>query len=398
LSRLLVLGGSPFQIPAIVHAARLGHHVITCDYLPDNPGHSYAHESYNISTTDCDGVLKLARERSVDGVLAFASDPAASTAAYVAAALGLPGLHVDAAVSLSNKVAFRAFLKRHGFKTPRFAAVTTLLEARLAATEIGFPLMMKPTDSSGSKGVTRITSVQELPPAFVHAREYARDPRVIMEQFVQRRGAQIAGDGLVVDGRLVFGCFGDEHFDRECCPHAPVGESFPGELTSGTRAELFRQLQRLFTLLGVRNLVFNLDAIVEADGDLLILEIGPRAGGHCLSTVIKAHTSVDLVDIAIRQALGIPVPETAYNGTPSGSHATWAIHSRRAGTLQGLQVEDEVAPYVTDIELTAPLGSTVRRFSSSRDILGLAVLAFPSNAVMSELLARMPELIRPLLQ
>jgi biotin carboxylase len=398
LSRLLVLGGSPFQIPAIVHAARLGHHVITCDYLPHNPGHALAHESYNVSTTDRDGVLTLARERRVDGVLAFASDPAACTAAYVAAALGLPGLDVEAAAVLSNKAAFRTFLKGHGFKTPDFAAATTLPEARRAAAEIGLPLMMKPTDSSGSKGVTRVTSFDELPAAFAYAREYARDPRVILEQLVHRRGHQIAGDGLVVDGNFVFGCFGDEHFDDECCPHAPVGESFPGELTPDVRAELFRQLQRVFTLLGVRNLVFNLDAIVDSDGRLLILEIGPRAGGHCIPTVIKYHTGVDLVDIAIRQALAMPVPKAAYEGQPTGSHATWVIHSRREGTLQGLQVEDELTPYVTDIKLTAPLGSPVRRFSCSRDILGNLLLAFPSTAAMHDLLDRMNDLIRPVLQ
>jgi biotin carboxylase len=397
LSRLLVLGGSPFQIPAIEHAVRLGHHVITCDYLPDNPGHAYAHESHNVSTTDRDGVLKLARERRVDGVLAFASDPAAYTAAYVADALGLPGLSVDAAGTLSNKAAFRAFLTRHGFKTPAFAAVTTLLEARQAAADIGFPLMMKPTDSSGSKGVTRVTNAGELAAAFAYAGEYARHPAVILEKFARRRGAQIAGDGLVVEGRVVFGCFGDEHFDGECCPHAPVGESFPGELGSEMRAELFRQLQRLFSLLAVRNLVFNLDAIVDAEGELLILEVGPRAGGHCIPTIIKAHTNVDLVDIAIRQALGVTVPAAAYEARPSGAHATWVIHSRRAGTLRGLHVEDEVAPYVTDIELTVPLGSKVRPFISSRDILGHAMLAFPSYAVMNDLLDRMSVLIRPVL-
>ena len=258
--------------------------------------------------------------------------------------------------------------------------------------------MMKPTDSSGSKGVTRIGALEDLPAAFAYARAYARDPRVILEEFVPRRGAQIAGDGLVVDGRLVFGCFGDEHFDGECCPHAPVAESFPGELTSERRAELFRQLQRLFTLLDVRDLVFNLDAIVNTDGDPMFLEVGPRAGGHSLPTVIKAHTGVDLVDISIRQALAIPVPSAAYDGKPTGSHATWVIHSRRAGTLKGLHVDDEVLPHVTDIELTARPGSEVRRFISSRDILGHAMLTFPSHAVMNDLLTRMHDLIRPVLQ
>lgn len=397
MSRLLILGGSPFQVPAIVHAARLGHHVITCDYLPDNPGHALAHESYNVSTTDGEAVLALARDRRIDGVLAFASDPAAGTAAHVSSALGLPGLGVAAAHCLSNKAAFRAFLKTHGFRTPEFAAVTSLAEAIEAASGIGFPVMVKPTDSSGSKGVSRVLCDADLPAAFAHALEYARDPRVIIEQYIPRAGAQIAGDGLVVEGRLVFGCFGDEHFDGECCTHAPVGESFPGQLSAATRATLFEQLQRLFTLLGVRNLVFNLDAMVDTDGNLVLLEIGPRAGGNCLPAVIKAHTGVDLVDIAIRQALGDTVCEAAYSGKPAGSHATWMIHSRREGILDGLHVDRDVAPCIQAIQLTAPRGAEVRRFQSSRDTLGYAVLSFPSTTTMTELLARMAEMIAPVL-
>jgi len=397
LSRLLILGGSPFQVPAIVHAARLGHHVVTCDYLPHNPGHCFAHESYNVSTTDRDAVLKLARERQVDGVLAFASDPAAITAAFVSSALGLRGSSVQAVHCLSNKVAFREYQKAHGFKAPRFAAVSSVEEAYEAAADIGFPLMIKPTDSSGSKGVSRIENHVDLEAAFQLAKEYARDPRVMVEQFVARRGRQIAGDGLVVEGRVVFGCFGDEHFDVECCPHAPVGESFPGHLSEATRVLIFRELQRLFTLLGVRNLVFNLDAIIDADGELVLLEVGPRAGGNCLPTVIKEHTGVDLLDIAIRQALGISVPEETYSGRPGGFHASWMIHSRRDGILDGLLVADEVAPYVRELELTAPYGSAVQRFRSARDTLGYAVLSFPSARAMSELLSQMGQSICPVL-
>jgi biotin carboxylase len=397
LSRLLILGGSPFQVPAIVHAARRGHHVITCDFLPHNPGHRYADESYNVSTTDCHAVLELARELQVDGVLAFASDPAASTAAYVASALNLPGCGVQAAHCLSNKAAFRAFLSTHGFRTPRFAVAATKEEAQEAATDIGFPLMMKPTDSSGSKGVSLVEHSADLDAAFLLAREYGRNPYVILEQFIARQGPQIAGDGLVVEGCLVFGCFGDEHFDLECCPHAPVGESFPGHLSETTRAQIFRQLQRLFTLLGVRNLVFNLDAMLDTDGELVLIEVGPRAGGNCLPTVIREHTGVDLVDIAIRQALGIPVPAAAYAGKPGGFHASWMIHSRSDGILDGLRVASEVAPYVRELELTASHGSAVQRFKSARDTLGYAVLSFPSARAMSELLAQMARTICPVL-
>ena len=83
MKKLLMLGGSMQQIPAIRRAKEMGHYVITCDYLPDNPGHKYSDEFYNESTTDLEGVLAVAEQLKIDGIVAYASDPAAPTAAYL---------------------------------------------------------------------------------------------------------------------------------------------------------------------------------------------------------------------------------------------------------------------------------------------------------------------------
>jgi biotin carboxylase len=152
--RLLMLGAAPMQVPAIRYAKGRGLHVITCDYRPDNPGHQWADESHNVSTTDADAVLALARERRVDGVVAYASDPAAPTAAFVAGRLGLPTNPYGAVLTLARKDRFRAHLHAHGFRCPAFAAVGDAAEAAAALPRLGLPVVVKPIDSSGSKGVT----------------------------------------------------------------------------------------------------------------------------------------------------------------------------------------------------------------------------------------------------
>ena len=103
MKKVLMLGGSLYQTFAIKEAVRLGYYVITCDYLPNNPGHKFAHESYNVSTTDKEAVLDLARKLHVDGVVAYASDPAAPTAAYVCEELGLPTSPYKSVEILSKK-------------------------------------------------------------------------------------------------------------------------------------------------------------------------------------------------------------------------------------------------------------------------------------------------------
>ena len=114
-----MLGGSLAQVPSIKKAKEMGLYVITCDYLPGNPGHRFADEYYNVSTTDKEQVLELAKTLDLDGVVCYASDPAAPTAAYVAEALGLPTSPYRSVDILCNKYKFRKFLKEHGFCTPK---------------------------------------------------------------------------------------------------------------------------------------------------------------------------------------------------------------------------------------------------------------------------------------
>ncbi|MFO7841296.1 MAG: hypothetical protein R6V48_03935, partial [Fidelibacterota bacterium] len=117
--RVLFLGAAYAQMPIIREAKNRGWYVITCDYLPDNPGHKLADEYYNVSTTDFEGVLYLAKKVKPDFVLAYASDPAAPTAAWVSEQLGLPNNNYKSVQLLSEKDLFRKFLAQNGFNTPK---------------------------------------------------------------------------------------------------------------------------------------------------------------------------------------------------------------------------------------------------------------------------------------
>jgi biotin carboxylase len=395
--RILILGASPFQIPAIRHAVTMGCEVITSDYLSQNPGHRFAHQSFNISTVDQEAMLKLAAGLAIDGILAYASDPAAPTAAYVSERLGLPGTDPQAVHILTNKPNFRGFLKRHGFKVPAFSMARSCKEATAAAEQIGYPVMVKPVDSSGSKGLSRVDARDSMPDAIRLALEYSRSRQAIIEQYVRRQGQQVAGDGLVLEGRLVFFGFGDEHFDERCSPFAPVGESFPGTLDNMKKYRLMAELQRLFILLGIKNLVFNLDAAFDDQGIPFLIDIGPRSGGNFIPQIIRHYAGCDLTDCAIRFALGMPVDPTACIATPKGYFSTWVIHSRRAGFFTSLAVSAEIEPNLIQHELWAVPGDQVDRYRSSKDALGCALLAFSSGQEMAEKLSKMNGMLYPII-
>lgn len=161
--KILLLGGSLFQIPSIKTAKKMGYHTIVCDFLPDNPGQHFADEYYQTSTTDKDAILALSRKLNIDGIVCYASDPAAPTAAYVAEKMGFPTSPYKSVELLSNKDKFREFLAAHHFHVPRAKgyAYEEFDQMMKEIEDFHFPVMVKPVDSSGSKGVEKLT----LPPA-----------------------------------------------------------------------------------------------------------------------------------------------------------------------------------------------------------------------------------------
>ena len=130
MKKILFLGGAPTQIPPIKYALEQGHHVITLDYLPNNPGHKLSHNFYNISTTDKEAVLEVAKAENIDAIVAYASDPAAPTAAYVSEKMGLPGNPYKSVEVLARKDLFREFLAKHNFNVPRSNAFYEEVKAK----------------------------------------------------------------------------------------------------------------------------------------------------------------------------------------------------------------------------------------------------------------------------
>ena len=129
MKRVLMLGGSNFQIPIIKKAKEMGLYVITCDYLPDNPGHKFSDEYHNVSTTDKEGVLELAKSLNIDGIVCYASDVSAPTAAYVAEKMKLPSQPYNSVYLLTHKDLFRKFLKENGFNVPKAQGYSCIEEA-----------------------------------------------------------------------------------------------------------------------------------------------------------------------------------------------------------------------------------------------------------------------------
>ncbi len=372
MKRVLMLGGSMQQIPAIRTAKEMGLYVITCDYLPDNPGHKYADEYYNVSTTDLDGVLELSRRLEIDGIIAYASDPAAPTAAYVAEKLGLPGNPYESVKICTEKDLFRAFLKEHGFNCPQAQGYRTYEEAYAEIDRFTFPVMVKPVDSSGSKGVVKIYNKGELRAAVEEALSYSRGKRFIVEEFIVKKGYQVSGDGFSYNGKLVFTSYGNELYSsaggtRE---YVALGEFWPSLLTPEQKEKVDDELQRLITALGMKTCAYNIEVILDENDIPYVIELGPRNGGSYIPQLIKYATGVDLVRYTILGALGEDCSELKMTET-EGVWSNYMIMSHVTGRFKGIRFEERFEKNnLLNVYCTAEPGDEVRPYRNTTDSMG----------------------------
>ncbi len=393
MKRILFLGATAMQIPPLRYAREQGHYVITADYKPDNPGHVFANEYHNVSTTDKSAVLELAKQLNIDAVIAYASDPAAPTAAFVGNELGLPSNPYSSVEILARKDLFRKFLLENNFNVPDSGSFYDIEEARLYAKTLILPVFIKPVDSSGSKGVTRLTEIANFDDAFSHALEFSREKKVVIEEQIVRHQNQVAGDGFVVDGKLVFRCWGNEHFDKLCNGLVPIGESFPAIHNEELLEIAHSETQRLLTLLGMKSGALNFDFVFTAEGKFYFLELGPRNGGNLIPEVTFYATGIDMVKYTVNAALGIDCSDLAM-APVKGYWASYIVHSLDDGLFDRLEVSERMKNKIVEQNILVKPGDQVNQFSGSHDTLGTMILRFDSAEEMLEMMDNMENDLR----
>lgn len=395
--RLLLLGGLRYLLPVIEAAHKEGYYVITCDYLPDNMAHKYSDEYHNVSIIDREAVLALARELRIDGILSFAVDPGVRTAAYVAEQMGLPAPGPYASVEiLQNKALFRQFLTEHGFRVPRAKGYTDAAAALREASEYRWPVIVKPVDSAGSKGVTRVDRIEDLPHSIEYAVRHSLSKAFIVEEFIEQAGFSSDSDAFSVDGRLQFVSFSSQRFDASAAnPYTPAAYSWPSSLSPAHEEELRSELQRLLSLLQMRTSIYNIEVRVGTDGKAYIMEVSPRGGGNRLSEMLRYATGVDLIANAVRAAVGDEV--CGLEQRPYDGH--WAeviLHSPSDGAFAGLSIAGEMMPHVVETDLWVQPGDRVRAFHGANDAIGTLVLRFDRAEELEARLASQGEWLQVL--
>ncbi len=385
MKRVLLLGGSRYLRPVIKAVHELGYYAITCDYLPDNYAHKYADEYHNVSILDKEAVLDLARKLKVDGVMSFACDPGVTTAAYVAEQLELPTHPYESVKILQNKALFRQFLTEHGFNVPKAKGYTDIATAINDVNFYTWPVIVKPTDSAGSKGVTRVDDPADLKKSIEYALSFSRSDEFIIEEFIEKLGDSSDTDCFSVNGELVFASFDNQKFDTNAKnPYTPAAYTWPSDMSTENQAVLRSELQRLMKLLNLNTSIYNVETRESTNGKTYIMELSPRGGGNRLAEILEYATGAELIKNAVRAAVGeeiTPLHDPVYNGY-------WAeiiLHTDKDGTFKELAVDEEVTPYMYETDLWVEPGDEVHAFTAANFAVGTLVLRFNDKDTMNRI-------------
>ena len=400
MKKIMLLGGARYLLPVIKAAHKLNLYVITCDYLPNNIAHKYSDEYINVSIIDKEAVLEVAKEKQIDGIMSFATDPGVVTAAYVAEKLGLPSCGSYESVSiLQDKGRFRKFLRENNFVVPNAKSYVKIEDALNDINFFNWPVIVKPVDSAGSKGVTRVDDINLLEEGIRYALKFSNSNKFIIEDFIEKKGCSSDSDCFSLDGELIVTTFSSQRFDKNAKnPYAPMAFSWPSTISMQHQEELKSEIQRLLKLLNMRTSIYNIETREGIDGKAYIMELSPRGGGNRLAEMIRYSTGVDLILNAVKAAVGEPITDLR-QGELNGCWAEYIIHSYEDGIFEKIEIDSLLEKNnIVDVDLWVKQGDEVHSFSAANYAIGTVVLKFDNNEDMEKEMSKIEDKIKVVLK
>ena len=369
MKKLLILGAGTYQVPLIRTAKRLGIYTIVSSIHGNYPGFEIADKVYYENTTDFGKILNIARREQVDGIVTAGTDVAVITIGKVCDTLGLRGLSYEAAEIATDKLRMKEAYEAHGVRTAKFRKIPfDRTDYADVIADLELPLMFKSVDSSGSRGIVKVTSADQ----FEHARntvmENTRSDYFIVEEYVE--GEEFGAQAFVQDGKLEFILpHGDYVFKGDT--GVPIGHFAPYDLSPESLADAKYQLEQAVKAMKLDNCAINADFIMK-DGKTYVLELGGRSGATCLAELTSIYYNFDYYEKIIKVAIGEKVDFTPCLGEDGQGipNASMLLMADRDGVIVSQENANEPDPGIVDIQFDYKPGDPVHKFKVGPHLIG----------------------------
>ena len=363
MKKLMIMGAGIYQVPLIRKAREMGIYTIAVSIPGNYPGFAVADEVCHINTVDYEAVLKVAREKQIDGIVTAGTDVAVITIGKVCDELGLKGLSFEAARIASDKMLMKERYEAGGVRSARFRRVGLEEDPRQAVRELSYPLIFKAVDSSGSRGITRVNDPSGIPGAVEAVKATTRKDYYIVEEFLE--GEEFGAQAFVYDGKLQFVLpHGDYVFMGDT--GVPVGHFAPYELSPQAAADVYDQTERAIRAMKLDNCAINADFIMK-DGKTYVLEIGGRSGATCLAELVSIYYGYDYYEKIIQAALGESPRFPQDQAVPNASRL---LMSDRDGVIRSIANHNGPDENIYEIMFDYTVGDPVKKFHVGPNRIG----------------------------
>ena len=389
MKKLMILGAGIYQVPLIKKAKEMGLQTLVVSVPGEYPGFQYADRVFLLDTRDCEGIYQAAREEQIDGICTSGTDVAVVTIGYVCEKMGLPGIPCEAAQIVTDKALMKEAFQKKQVRAARYHKVFSAKEAEEAAQEIGFPVIVKRVDSSGSRGILKVSKREDVESAFREAVSGSRVPYVLVEEVLG--GREIGVDGFVQDGKLVFLAPHEKFVYQGEKITVPMGHGFPLQEDVKTLEEISRQMQLAVEAAGMDQCPVNADVFVR-DQKAWIVEIGGRTGATCIPELIGIHYGFDFYEKMIRNALGEPVSFEEREHTPCMAKL---LVSPRGGKITDIDHEGirKIREEGVEVQLDYPVGHSVSAMENGTDRIGHVIARTKREEELDEVIQRVEKCI-----
>lgn len=368
MKRLLIIGASILQLPAILKAKEMGLYVGVADFNPQAIGISYADEYFNVSTIDEEGVYLAAKEFKADGIVTLATDMPMRAVAYTTHKLGLVGISYDTAIKATDKGEMIKAFELAEVEHPWYYILHTPEELSKVVQEITYPCISKPVDNAGSRGVILIESSKDLENAIQYSSLNGRNGGVIVEEYL--KGREVSVEVMVINYDVHILQVTDKLTTGS--PHfVEMGHSQPSLLDNKDILAIKDLAKRAVRAIGINNGPAHVEIMLTDRGPKMI-ELGARMGGDCITThLVPLSTGIDMVKAMIQIALG----EKSSIAPKFDKGAAIRYVKETKGIIKNISGIDIVNRIdgIKQVVLTKTVGDIVGQISSSVDRVGYVI-------------------------